>query len=129
MATHSRIGITLLASLFMALPVSADTLRATIVTDIVEKDKKPSDKTPYLLTIDGGNTWVIANKAEAFCAQMDTAEFFRYLGSLAIKFESIVNLDITEPQVKKVHEKRARKSWTTQPPMCNLFPLRSAKLL
>ena len=134
MATHSRIWITLLAFLFMALPVAADTLCATIVTDIVEKDKKdkdteiitidgdkkvrmellgtekkPSDKTPYLLTIDGGNTWVIGNKAEAFCAQMDTGEFFRYLGSLALKFEGIANLDITDPQVKKVHEKKGPK--------------------
>ena len=134
MAIHSRIWIAFLAFLFMALPVAADTLRATIVTDIVEKDKKdkdteiitidgdkkvrmellgtekkPSDKTPYLLTIDGGNTWVIGNKAEAFCAQIDTGEFFRYLGSLALKFEGIANLDITDPQVKKVHEKKGPK--------------------
>jgi hypothetical protein len=131
MTSHSRIWVSLLIFFFMALPAVADTLRATIVTDIVEKDKKdndteiitidgdkkvrmeflgkekkPSDNTPYLLTIDGGNTWVIGNKAEAFCAQMDTAEFFTYLGSLVLKVEGIANLEITDPKVKKVHEKK-----------------------
>lgn len=134
MVTHSRIWITLLAFLFLALPVAADTLRATIETEIVDKDKKEqdseiitidgdkkvrleflgeekktSDKTPYLLTIDGGNTWVIGNKAEAFCAQMDTGEFFRYLGSLALKFEGIANMEISDPQIKKVLEEKGPK--------------------
>jgi hypothetical protein len=118
----------------MALPVSADTLRATIETEIVEADKKekdteiitidgdkkarleflgeeikPSDKTPYLLTIDGGNTWVIGNKAEAYCAQMDTGEFFSYLGSLAIKYGGLANLKIADPQVKNVLEEKGPK--------------------
>jgi hypothetical protein len=131
MLTQSRIWITLLTFLFMALPVAADTLRVTIVTDFVKKDKKetdteiiiidgdkkvrleflgkektPSETTPYLLTIDGGNTWVIGNKAEAFCAQMDTHEFFTYLGNLALKVEGIANLEITDPQVKKVLEQK-----------------------
>jgi hypothetical protein len=131
MATQSRIWITLLVFLFVALPVAADTLRVTIVTDIVEKDqketdteiitidgdekvrieflgkeKKSSDTTPYLLTINGGNTWIIGNKAEAFCAQMETGEFFTYLGSLALKVEGIANLEIADPKVQKVHEKK-----------------------
>lgn len=131
MTTHSRIWISLLAFLFVSLPVSADILRATIVTDVVEKDKKttdneiitvygdqkarleflgeekkPSDKTPYLLTVDGGKTWIIGNKAEAYCAQMDTAEFFRYLGHLAVKYGGLVNLEIAEPKVKKVLEEK-----------------------
>lgn len=118
----------------MALPVAADTLRVTVETEIVEEDKKekdteiitidgdkkvrleflgeekkPSDKTPYLLTVDGGNTWVIGNKAEAFCAQMDTGEFFRYLGSLAIKYGGLANLEIADPQVKKVLEEKGPK--------------------
>jgi hypothetical protein len=134
MTTHSRIWIALLAFLFISLPVAADTLRATIVTDIVEKDKKdkvteiitidgdkkvrmellgaekkPSDKTPYLLTVAGGNTRVIGNKAEAFCAQMDTGEFFRYLGSLAIKYGGLANLEIADPLVKKVLEEKGPK--------------------
>ena len=131
MIPQFRIWITLLTFLFMAQPVVADTLRVTIVTDIVEKEqketdteiitidgdekvrieflgkeKKPSDTTPYLLTINGGNTWIIGNKAEAFCAQMETGEFFTYLGSLALKVEGIANLEITDPKVKKVHEKK-----------------------
>jgi len=131
MIPHFRIWITFLTFLFMALPVVADTLRVTIVTDIVEKDKKetdteiitidgdkkvrieflgkekqPSDTTPYLLTINGGNTWIIGNKAEAFCAQMETGAFFTYLGSLALKVEGIANLEITDPKVKQVHEKK-----------------------
>lgn len=131
MTIKSRIWITLLIFLFITLPVIADTLRATIVTDFVEQEKKEtdteiitidgdkklrmeflgaekklSDKTPYLLTVDGGNTWIIGNKAEAFCAQMDTGEFFTYLGSLALKVEGIANLEITDPKVKKVHEKK-----------------------
>ncbi|MDH3947707.1 MAG: hypothetical protein OEU74_01990 [Gammaproteobacteria bacterium] len=134
MTTQSRIWISLLAFLFIALPVTADTLRVTVETEIVEEEKKEkdteiitidgdkkvrlellgeekksSDKTPYLLTIDGGNTWVVGNKAEAFCAQMDTAEFFRYLGSLALRFEGIANLEITDPQVKKVLEEKGPK--------------------
>jgi len=131
MATHTRIWITLLTLLFMSLPVAADILRATIVTDVVEEDKKtkdneimtadgdqkvrlemlgeekkPTDKTPYLLTVDGGKTWVIGNKAEAFCAQMDTAEFFQYLGQLAVKYGGLLNLDIADPEIKKVLEEK-----------------------
>ncbi len=134
MTTQSRIWISLLAFLSMALPVAADTLRVTVETEIVEGDKKeqdteiitidgdkkvrleflgeekkPSDKTPYLLTVDGGNTWVIGNKAEAYCAQMDTGEFFRYLGSLAIKYGGLANLEIADPQVKKVLEEKGSK--------------------
>jgi len=131
MATHTRIWITLLTLLFMSLPVAADILRANIVTDVVEEDKKskdneimttdgdqkvrlemlgeekkPTDKTPYLLTVDGGKTWVIGNKAEAFCARMDTAEFFQYLGQLAVKYGGLVNLDIADPEIKKVLEEK-----------------------
>ncbi len=131
MAAHTRIWITLLTFLFISLPVAADILRATIATDVVEEgkkstdneimtvdgnmkarleflgeEKKPSDKTPYLLTVDGGKTWVIGNKAEAFCAQMDTAEFFQYLGHLAVKYGGLVNLQIAEPKVKKVLEEK-----------------------
>jgi hypothetical protein len=51
MATHSRIWIALLAFLFLALPVAADTLRVSIVTEIVEKDRK--DKDTEIITIDG----------------------------------------------------------------------------
>jgi hypothetical protein len=40
MATYSRTWITLLLFLSMALPVTADILRATIVTEFVEGDKK-----------------------------------------------------------------------------------------
>ncbi len=134
MTTHFHKWTTLLAILFMVLPVNADTRRATISTEVVDKDKKEtdteiitmdgskkvrmeflgaekklSDKTPYLLTIDGGNTWVVGNKAEAFCAQMDTGEFFRYLGGLILKFEGIANLNISDPQIKKVLEEKGPK--------------------
>lgn len=134
MTSHSRIWITFLALLLIALPVAADTRRATIETEIVDNDKKhhdtdimtidgdkklrldflgeekkPSDKTPYLLTTDGGNTWIIGNKAEAYCAQMNTGEFFSYLARLALRFEGIANLEITDPQVKKVLEKKGPK--------------------
>jgi hypothetical protein len=57
-----------------------------------------------LITVDGGNTWVIGNKADAYCTQMDTGEFFTYLGSLALKVEGIANLEITDPKVQNVHE-------------------------
>ncbi len=132
MTSYSRIWIILLAFLYIALPVAADPLRVTIVTDIVEKDKpkdkdteivtidgdkkvriellgkeeKATDTTPYLLTIDGGNTWVIGNQQEAYCVQMDTKEFFQYLGSLVLKVEGIANMKISDPQVKKVLEQK-----------------------
>ena len=135
MDTQSRLWLMLLSFLFIALPVAADPLRVTIVTDIVEKgepkdkdteiitidgdkkvrleflgeEEKPSNNTPYLLTTDGGNTWVIGNKQEAYCAQMETGEFFQYLGSLALKVEGIANLEITDPQVKKVLEQKGPK--------------------
>ena len=135
MDTQSRLWLMLLSFLFIALPVAADPLRVTIVTDIVEKgepkdkdteiitidgdkkvrleflgeEEKPSNNTPYLLTNDGGNMWVIGNKQEAYCAQMETGEFFQYLGSLALKVEGIANLEITDPQVKKVLEQKGPK--------------------
>ncbi len=135
MSTQSRIWLTFLVFLFMTLPVTADPLRVTIVTDIVEKEEakdkdteiitidgdkkvriellgneeKASANTPYLLTIDGGNTWLIGNKQEAYCAQMDTGEFFQYLGSLALKVQGIANLEITDPEVKKVLEQKGPK--------------------
>lgn len=134
MATHSRTWIMFLAFLFIVVPVAADTQRATIVTEIEEEgkkvtgteiitidgankaridvlgeEKKPSDKTPYLLTVDGGNTWLIGNKQKAYCAQMDTTKFFQYLGGLARKFGSIASLEIQDPKVTKVLEEKSPK--------------------
>jgi len=135
MATLSRVWLTFLVFLFLVPPVVADTLRVTIVSDIIEngkpkdkdteiisidgdkkvrleflgKEKKVSNNSPYLLTIDGGNTWVIGNKQEAYCAEMNTGEFFQYLGSLALKVEGVTNLKINEPRVKKVLEQKGPK--------------------
>jgi len=40
---------------------------------------------------------------------MDTKEFFQYLGSLVLKVQGIANMEITDPQVKKVMEQKGPK--------------------
>lgn len=74
--------------------------------DFPDAEKKITDQTPYIMTVDGGESWVMGNKAKDrfYCSEMQTEEFFKNLGAQftdAIKF---FNVKAQNPTIKKILE-------------------------
>ena len=74
--------------------------------DFVGEDKKVTDVTPYVMTVDGGNTWVMGDKPKDrfYCSQMQTEAFFRNLGNQVTSAVEFFNVKTEAPTVKKVLE-------------------------
>ena len=74
--------------------------------DYLGKEQEKTDITPYLLTIDNGETWIVGNKKkdEFYCADVDMKEFFRDLGKIVTRLDSLANVKITNDKVVKVLE-------------------------
>jgi hypothetical protein len=74
--------------------------------DFVGPDQKITDETPYIMTIDGGESWVMGDKPKDkfYCSKMRTEEFFANLGGQvndAIKF---FNVKAESPVIKQTLE-------------------------
>lgn len=65
-----------------------------------------SEKTPYLLTVDGGESWILGDvrKGEFYCATFNISEYFRDVGKMLIRVEGWVNPTIERLQVEKLLE-------------------------
>jgi hypothetical protein len=63
--------------------ISFDDRRVRI--DFVGDNKKVTDETPYVMTIDGGDNWVMGDKPKDkfYCSTMRTEEFFANLGAVS----------------------------------------------
>lgn len=74
--------------------------------DFVGEDKKVTAETPYIMTVDGGDTWVMGDKPkdEFYCSKMQTEEFFRNLGDQVTHAVEFFNVKAKTPSVKKVFE-------------------------
>lgn len=61
--------------------ITFDDKRARI--DFVGEGRKVTDQTPYIMTLDGGDSWVMGDKPknEFYCTSMQTEEFFKILGA------------------------------------------------
>jgi len=65
--------------------VTFDENRARI--DFVGADKKITEQTPYIMTVDGGENWVMGDTSEDrfYCSKMQTEEFFKNIGGAAYR--------------------------------------------
>ena len=71
--------------------------------DFVGEDKKVTDVTPYIMTTDGGNTWVMGDKPkdEFYCSKVGTDEFFRNLGGQVTRAVDYFNVKAESPTVRE----------------------------
>ncbi len=69
-------------------------------------DEKMTSETPYIMTVDGGENWVIGDrpKDRFYCSQMQTEEFFKNMGAQVTDAIEFFNVKADAPTVKKVLE-------------------------
>jgi hypothetical protein len=84
--------------------ITLDDGRARI--DFLQGAQKKGDKTPYLLTLDGGKSWTLGDlrKGKFFCARLETTAFFSKIGSILLDIEGLVSPEIKDPKVEKLLE-------------------------
>jgi hypothetical protein len=84
--------------------VTFDEKRARI--DFVGADGKVTDQTPYIMTVDGGNSWVMGDKpkGEFYCTSMQTEQFFKTIGGKLTGAIDFFNVKVETPTVKKTVE-------------------------
>lgn len=68
--------------------------------DVLEKDGSRRSDLPYMLTIDGGKTWLITDNKKVVCSNWDTKEFFATAGKLLNKYSRIINAKPVSSRVK-----------------------------
>jgi len=69
--------------------------------DFVGEDKKVTDETPYIMTIDDGHTWVMGDRPrdQFYCSKVQTEEFFRSLGGQLTHAVDFFNVKAESPTV------------------------------
>ena len=129
-----RTGIFLVICMFVHLPVFAATAvtveikltegdklltKREIITidgdkarlDFLGEAKARTDKTPYMLTVDGGKSWVLGNtyKGEFYCANVDPVDFFKNIGEIVTDVVALVSPKVLDINVKKAKEEPGPK--------------------
>ncbi len=71
--------------------------------DFVGEDKKVTDETPYIMTVDGGDTWVMGDKPkdQFYCSKTKTDEFFRNLGGQVTEAVEFFNVKAEAPNIRE----------------------------
>ena len=71
--------------------------------DFVGEDKKVTEESPYIMTTDGGNTWVMGDKPKDkfYCTSMKTDEFFQVVGDKVSGAIDFFNVKAETPTVTK----------------------------
>jgi hypothetical protein len=74
--------------------------------DFVGEDRKITQETPYIMTLDGGEHWVMGDKPEDrfYCSAVNTEEFFRNLGDQVTNAVEFFNVTAESPTIKQVLE-------------------------
>jgi hypothetical protein len=75
--------------------------------DFLGPDMKRTDETPYIMTVDNGEHWVMGSKPKKkfYCTQMQTEEFFKNIGTQLTDAIEYFNIKADSPVVKQVLEK------------------------
>ena len=73
--------------------------------------KEVTNKTSYIMTVNGGDKWVIADKQDDvfYCTEMKTEDFFRRLGSRATSAMKFFRVKVKSPTIKKILEEPGPK--------------------
>jgi hypothetical protein len=74
--------------------------------DFVGEDLKITDETPYIMTVDGGEQWVMGDKPKDkfYCSAVNTEEFFRNLGDQVTHAVDFFNVKAESPTIKQILE-------------------------
>jgi len=74
--------------------------------DFVGEDQKITDQTPYVMTIDSGDTWVMGDKPKDkfYCSKMRTEEFFANLGGQVNDAINFFNVKAESPVIEQTLE-------------------------
>ena len=74
--------------------------------DFVGEDRKITDETSYIMSVDGGESWVIGDKPKDkfYCSSMKTDEFFKNLGGQVTHAIDEFNIKAKSPAVRKTLE-------------------------
>jgi hypothetical protein len=74
--------------------------------DFVGEDLKITDETPYIMTVDGGEQWVMGDKPKDkfYCSAVNTEEFFKNLGNQVTHAVDFFNVKAESPTIKQIHE-------------------------
>jgi hypothetical protein len=72
--------------------------------DFVGEDRKVTNETSYIMTVDGGDTWIMGDKpkGEFYCSKMQTDEFFSNLGGQVTRAVEFFNVKAESPNVREV---------------------------
>lgn len=71
--------------------------------DFLGDSRERTDKTPYLLTVDGGVNWTLGNKRKKkfYCAKVEPLSFFRGFGGYVARLMKLVNPRVLDIAVAK----------------------------
>ena len=71
--------------------------------DFLGPDMKRTDESPYIMTVDNGENWVIGSKPKKrfYCSSMQTEEFFKNIGSQVTSAIDYFNVKADSPVVKQ----------------------------
>lgn len=74
--------------------------------DLPGTEKTITEQTPYIMTVDGGESWVIGDKPKDkfYCSKMQTEEFFKNLGDQVTDAIEFFNVTAETPSVKQIIE-------------------------
>jgi hypothetical protein len=74
--------------------------------DFVGEDLKITDETSYIMTVDGGENWVMGDKPKDrfYCSEVNTEEFFNNLGGQVTYAIDQFSVNADSPVVKQVLE-------------------------
>jgi hypothetical protein len=84
--------------------ITVDDKRGRI--DFVGEDRKITDETSYIMTVDGGENWVMGDKPKDrfYCSEVKTDEFFMNLGDQVTNAVDFFNVKAESPTVRLVLE-------------------------
>ena len=74
--------------------------------DLPGANKEVTEETPYIMTVNSGETWVMGDKQKDmfYCSEMQTEEFFKNIGGQFTDAIEFFNVKAESPSVKKVLE-------------------------
>ncbi len=96
--------------------------------DILGTEKKVTPQTPYIMTVNNGENWVIGDKPKDkfYCSEMQIDEFFKNVGTQVTDAIEFFNVKAEAPTVKIILEEPGPDQGADVLGSGDLAPLRRA---
>ena len=74
--------------------------------DYLGSESEKSATTPYLLTLNAGKNWILGDQRDGqfYCAKVDMKDFFRYLGKIVSRIDTLANPEFSDMKVELLVE-------------------------